>query len=257
MKREHFGAGAVAATCTCVLLQPLDVYKTRVQELKSVVQPSGSGSVSLSSSEMVKSMLQKEGIGAFWKGTIPTLFRNVPGTSMYFGMFQAIKGIFLSTAGDHRIYDRQVVLLEKAKELKSNLGRNPFVTLHIDEDATEEQIQQSLSSTVNGSIKERRLVHVHYTLSDTAHMITGGVARTMVGTLFMPITVMKVRLESSQYQYKSIFDASRSIYKEDGPKGFFKGVVATALRDAPFAGIYVVVYEKLKLLSNSNNTCSA
>ncbi len=150
---------------------------------------------------------------------IPTILFIYIGTSMYFGTFQAIKSVLLATAGD-RPYDRQVVLFEKAQELKTSLGRNPFVSLHIDEDAADD-VTSALTLMDANPLRERRFVHVHYTLSDSAHLITGGCARTLVGTLFMPITVMKVRLESSQYQYKSIFDACSSIHREDGFKGQF------------------------------------
>ena len=174
--------------------------------------------------QLARNIAQNEGLVAFWKGTVPTLMRNVPGTSMYFGSFQAIKSILMATAGD-RSFDRQIVRLEKARELQTQLGRNPFVLLHLDEDACDPTSASKSVATLDTLKKqqsgdlEKRFVHVHYSLSDLAHMMTGACARTLVGTLFMPITILKVRLESSQYKYTSIFDASTSIYREDGFRG--------------------------------------
>ena len=54
----------------------------------------------------------------------------------------------------------------------------------------------------------------------------------------MPVTVIKVRYESDLYNYKSISSASRSIFAQEGLKGFFSGFGATAVRDAPYAGLY-------------------
>lgn len=62
----------------------------------------------------------------------------------------------------------------------------------------------------------------------------------------MPITIIKVRYESDLYAYKSILHASRQIYKMHGFRGFFYGSGATAIRDAPYAGLYVYVYELSK-----------
>lgn len=61
-----------------------------------------------------------------------------------------------------------------------------------------------------------------------------------------PVTVIKVRYESSFYSYQSILGAASSIWKTEGWKGFFSGFGATAVRDAPYAGLYVVFYEQCK-----------
>lgn len=62
----------------------------------------------------------------------------------------------------------------------------------------------------------------------------------------MPITVLKVRYESSLYAYNSLLSASRDIFRTEGLKGFFAGFGATAVRDAPYAGLYVLFYEQSK-----------
>ena len=62
----------------------------------------------------------------------------------------------------------------------------------------------------------------------------------------MPITVIKVRYESSLYSYRSIWGAGNAILKNDGIRGFFSGFGATAIRDAPYAGLYVLFYEQSK-----------
>ncbi|KAF2704508.1 mitochondrial carrier [Pleomassaria siparia CBS 279.74] len=83
-------------------------------------------------------------------------------------------------------------------------------------------------------------------LSNTANLATGAVARTWAGFLMMPITVLKVRYESNLYSYTSLFSASRDIFKTEGLRGFFAGFGATAVRDAPYAGLYVLFYELSK-----------
>ena len=83
-------------------------------------------------------------------------------------------------------------------------------------------------------------------LSNTANLATGAVARTWAGFMMMPITVLKVRYESNLYNYKSLFSASKDIFRTEGLRGFRAGFGATAVRDAPYAGLYVLFYEQSK-----------
>lgn len=64
--------------------------------------------------------------------------------------------------------------------------------------------------------------------------------------LLMPLTVIKVRYESNLYSYSSIAAAGRDIFAREGARGFFSGFGATAMRDAPYAGLYVLFYEQSK-----------
>ncbi|KAI1336400.1 solute carrier family 25 member 38 [Xylariaceae sp. FL0016] len=83
-------------------------------------------------------------------------------------------------------------------------------------------------------------------LSNTANLISGAVARAFAGFILMPLTVIKVRYESNLYSYRSIASAARDIYRTERIPGFFAGFGATAIRDAPYAGLYVVSYEQFK-----------
>jgi len=83
-------------------------------------------------------------------------------------------------------------------------------------------------------------------LSPGANLLAGAAARTGAGLLLMPLTVVKVRYESSLYRYTSVAGACRAIWRAHGARGFFAGFGATALRDAPYAGSYVLFYELAK-----------
>lgn len=79
-----------------------------------------------------------------------------------------------------------------------------------------------------------------------ANLTTGAIARASAGFLMMPFTVIKVRYESTLYSYNSIWSAGTTILKGEGIRGLFFGFGATALRDAPYAGLYVLFYEQSK-----------
>lgn len=47
-------------------------------------------------------------------------------------------------------------------------------------------------------------------------------------------------------EIKGLIDCSKKIIKRDGYNGFFKGLNASILRDAPSYGIYFVIFESFK-----------
>ncbi|SCV00803.1 LAME_0G12090g1_1 [Lachancea meyersii CBS 8951] len=79
------------------------------------------------------------------------------------------------------------------------------------------------------------------------NLLSGAVTRAVVGVATMPITVLKVRFESTMYNYQSMTEAAKHIFRSEGTRGFFSGCNATILRDAPYAGLYVLFYEQFKL----------
>lgn len=91
-------------------------------------------------------------------------------------------------------------------------------------------------------------------LSRGANLTAGAIARASAGFILMPITVIKVRYESSLYDYQSMRRAAQAIASVEGIQGFFKGAGATAVRDAPYAGLYVVFYEESKRLTFSTGS---
>lgn len=84
-------------------------------------------------------------------------------------------------------------------------------------------------------------------LTTYENLLAGALARGFVGYLTMPFTILKVRYESTLYNYSSIREATRDVYRSYGIKGFFRGFGPTSLRDAPYSGLYVLLYEKAKL----------
>lgn len=59
-------------------------------------------------------------------------------------------------------------------------------------------------------------------LSNLQNLFTGATARVFAGFVLMPVTVIKVRYESDFYAYKSINSAARSIFAQEGLRGFHR-----------------------------------
>ncbi|KAJ2077467.1 hypothetical protein H4R24_005108 [Coemansia sp. RSA 988] len=185
----HLGAGAVSGVTSCVLLQPFDLVKTRLQQQQG---SAGGGRGIGSITKTVQNIILSDGTRGLWRGTVPSLIRNAPGTSLYFYFLNHTKGFCLAT--------------------ERRLTRDP---------------------------KRAKI-------SATGNMIIGASSRAFAGFLLMPGTVLKVQYESSLYRYTGILGAVNEIWHKGGMRGFFIGAVPTAIRDAPYAGLYLLLYEAIK-----------
>lgn len=87
-----------------------------------------------------------------------------------------------------------------------------------------------------------------YTFSETSiNFFSSAIARIFSGVLTNPLTVIRTRFEVLGFKkYKNFVHASEEIYKNEGLKGFASGALTSAMKDAPFAGIYFVIYIKCK-----------
>ncbi len=174
---------------SAVLLQPIDLLKTRVQQ-------SGAHSLSAAIADI---RAAPRLIPALWRGAVPSALRTGFGSAIYFTSLNAIR----QTA--FRLSSPQAITLSSASS-SSSLPK----------------------------------------LSNTTNLLSGALARCFAGFLLMPLTVLKVRYESTLYSYTSLASAARDVLAREGPRGFFAGYGATAVRDAPYAGLYVVFYEQSK-----------
>lgn len=205
----HFTAGLASGLLSAVLLQPIDLLKTRVQQ---------SGHHSLARA-ILDIRLQAQArhnssslpsLTALWRGTVPSALRTGFGSAVYFTTLNTIR---------------------------QSASRIPFLASSSSSSTTGRVSSSSPSPSSSSSLAK---------LSNTGNLLAGSAARAFAGFLLMPLTVIKVRYESSLYDYNSIPSAARDILRRNGLGGFFAGFGATAIRDAPYAGLYVLFYEQSK-----------
>ncbi|KAH9921546.1 solute carrier family 25 member 38 [Epithele typhae] len=82
-------------------------------------------------------------------------------------------------------------------------------------------------------------------LTAQGNLLAGALTRVTVGLVLNPFSVIKARYESSYHSYSSLSGAFIGLMRA-GPSEIFRGAVASSLRDAPYAGIFVVFYEQIK-----------
>lgn len=85
----------------------------------------------------------------------------------------------------------------------------------------------------------------------------GFTARAFAGFVLLPVTVIKARFESGQFNYPSISQAFQTIWRVEGFRGLYSGASATLARDAPYSGLYLMFYGKGKQLAESVHNLDA
>uniref|UniRef100_A0A5K3ER16 Mitochondrial carrier protein n=1 Tax=Mesocestoides corti TaxID=53468 RepID=A0A5K3ER16_MESCO len=76
--------------------------------------------------------------------------------------------------------------------------------------------------------------------------ILGFTARSLVGGLLLPFTVVKTHAEAGLTRGLSTFSSISQIYAASKWRGLFSGIVPTLARDSPYSGIYLLFYTKFK-----------
>lgn len=202
--------------------------------LKTRVQQSGHHSLRLALREIHASAAASSSsrfgssvsvIPALWRGATPSALRTGFGSAIYFTSLNAIR----THVSRLPFFSEAATTTPIPNASNSGTGAPAVVAAAVE---TQQQQQPHSSSLVK--------------LSNTGNLLAGAVARTFAGMLLMPLTVIKVRYESSLYAYPSIAAAARGIFAKEGVRGLFSGFGATAMRDAPYAGLYVLFYEQSK-----------
>ena len=181
----------------------MDLLKTRMQQERLPTATTATATQRLV--RAFQSVVHDNGYRGLWRGTVPTIARNVPGVAAYFYTLN---------------------------ELRWLVAKWQVPGLSTPDTSTRTQRSSTLAR-----------------LSNTGNIVTGALARVTIGLLLNPISIVKARYESSHYSkdaYPTLWASLRSLYRDGGARGFFRGFSATALRDAPYAGLYLAFYEQQK-----------
>ncbi|KAI8921004.1 mitochondrial carrier domain-containing protein [Powellomyces hirtus] len=88
----HLLGGGVSGLASCVVLQPLDLVKTRLQQethtLFKSVAGGGQGLRRVTLWSVASGVVATDSVSGLWRGTWPTILRNVPGSALYFACLE-------------------------------------------------------------------------------------------------------------------------------------------------------------------------
>ena len=85
---------------------------------------------------------------------------------------------------------------------------------------------------------------IKYIPVNAVDFLNACVSKTLTTFVTNPVIVVKTRFEIvGNNEYSSVANAVASIYKKEGLKGFYTGILATLVRDVPYAGIQYSAYK--------------
>ncbi|KAJ3177401.1 hypothetical protein HDU87_004420 [Geranomyces variabilis] len=122
----HLLGGALSGLAACVALQPLDLVKTRLQqETHTLRQSLASTAISTTTTagrislwSVASGVIAADGAKGLWRGTWPTILRNVPGSGLYFACLEqtrrALRSLSSSTTGSTALTPGTINLISGA-----------------------------------------------------------------------------------------------------------------------------------------------
>ncbi|CCH62214.1 hypothetical protein TBLA_0G02760 [Henningerozyma blattae CBS 6284] len=211
-------SGACAGTCQVIFTNPLEIVKIRLQ-VKSEYANENLAKSQITAIQIVK----KLGLSGLYRGVTACLLRDVPFSAIYFPTYAHLKkNLFNFNINPDPIIDDPTLINQNSNTTNSTTNNN-----------------NSNPSKFNRS-----------RLKTWELLVAGGLAGIPAAFLTTPMDVIKTRLQmdpkKGETKYKGVFDAVRTILREESYKSFFKGSTARVLRSSPQFGVTLAAYELFK-----------
>ncbi|KYN14171.1 PREDICTED: mitochondrial 2-oxodicarboxylate carrier isoform X1 [Trachymyrmex cornetzi] len=274
----QIGAGGSAGFIEVCIMHPMDLVKTRFQLQVKTTKSDPLYYTGIR--DCMTKMYKTEGLPAFWKGILPPILVETPKRAVKFFTFEQYKQFFLfgasaptpltfSCAGFFAGVT-EAILVNPFEMVKVKLQSN---RKHIKESpstfaVTKEIISKygfglnglnkGLSATIMRnavfnsfyfgfyhSVKGYISVRKEPWLEFLSKIAIGFVSGTVASCLNIPFDVAKSRIQGSQdgTQYKGTLNTMHIIYKREGFRALYKGLVPKVLRLGPGGAIMLVVYD--------------
>ncbi|KYN50200.1 PREDICTED: mitochondrial 2-oxodicarboxylate carrier [Cyphomyrmex costatus] len=274
----QIGAGGSAGFIEVCIMHPMDLVKTRFQLQVKTTKSDPLYYTGIR--DCMTKMYKIEGLPAFWKGILPPILVETPKRAVKFFTFEQYKQFFLfgasaptpltfSCAGFFAGFT-EAILVNPFEMVKVKLQSN---RKHVKESpstfaVTKEIISKygfglnglnkGLSATIMRnavfnsfyfgfyhSVKGHVLVQKEPWLEFLNKVAIGFVSGTVASCLNIPFDVAKSRIQGSQdgTQYKGTLNTMHIIYKREGFRALYKGLVPKVLRLGPGGAIMLVVYD--------------
>ncbi|GJD06608.1 Mitoferrin [Galdieria sulphuraria] len=283
---EHMTAGAAAGMAEHSVMYPVDTIKTRMQSYMSALD------MKQSIFRAVHSIILHEGVSRLWRGVSAVLISAGPAHAVYFATYEAAKEAFggnknsqhhplaTSAAGGLAtiVADGMMAPFDVVKQrmqLKSSCYSNIFHCIST-------VYRQHGTSAFFVGYKTTLIMNVPFTaihftvyesckkvihkwrniasdeLSVTSQLLAGAMAGACASAVTNPFDVVRTRLqtqgERGARRYKNMTSAMKSIYYEEGIRGFLHGIRPRILFHMPAAAICFTVYATCKHVLYSGKT---
>ncbi|KAL6264808.1 hypothetical protein P5V15_004905 [Pogonomyrmex californicus] len=278
----QIGAGGTAGFIEVCIMHPMDLVKTRFQLQVKTVKSDPLYYTGIRDC-MIK-MYKTEGLPAFWKGILPPIIVETPKRAVKFFTFEQYKQFFLfgasaptpltfSCAGFFAGVT-EAILVNPFEVVKVKLQSN---RKHVKESpstfaVTKEIVSKygfglnGLNKGLSATIMRNAVFNSFYFgfyhsvkgyipakkepwLEFLTKVAIGFVSGTVASCLNIPFDVAKSRIQGSQDStlYKGTLNTMHIVYKREGFKALYKGLVPKVLRLGPGGAIMLVVYDYMHI----------
>ncbi|KAF6161099.1 hypothetical protein GIB67_007740 [Kingdonia uniflora] len=219
-------AGAVSKTCTAPLARLTILFQ--IQGMHSDVATLRKASILREASRIVG----EEGFTAFWKGNLVTIAHRLPYSSLSFYAYERYKNV--SAYALTQFHFQAVLIIATAFELIL------IIVLIISLCMNNFQLLQSIPGLES---------HRENVAADLfVRLVAGGMSGVTAASMTYPLDLVRTRLAAQTHEtyYKGIGHTLRTICRDEGFFGLYKGLGATLLGVGPSIAISFSVYETLR-----------
>lgn len=255
---KSFLAGSFSGTCSTLLFQPLDLVKTKIQQV--------GGAPSMM--KEFKKIIVSERVTGLWQGTRPSLVRTVPGVGVYFACMHTVK----TTVFNGSPSPSQSLIVGAGARTLAGCIMIPVTVVKIRCEAGSMEYKGIVKalSTIRGTEGLRGLtkglmptlfrdvpfsgIYLMFyenlkvycnkltPYQNINHFSCGIGAGVLASLVTQPADVIKTRIQLNPTT--TTMTVIKQIAKAEGPAGFLRGIVPRTLRRTLMAALAWTVYER-------------
>ncbi|XP_073945529.1 mitochondrial glycine transporter B-like isoform X2 [Choristoneura fumiferana] len=276
---KAFLAGSFSGTFSTVLLQPLDLVKTRLQNPGHFVTAANvNGRIQPGMIAIFANIVRQEHIVGLWRGMVPSVARCVPGVGLYFSSLHWLKAKMGKTRNQD-LGPLEAVALGVVARAMSGVALIPMTVIKTRYESgvykytsltgafkaiysTEglRGLSCGLGPTLARDAPFSGLYLMFYTQTKQAvpkewlqspsaasaiHFTCGIVAGIAASLATNPADVLKTKMQLYPDKFPNAFSAALYVHQTYGIKGYFKGAVPRMLRRTLMAAMAWTIFEEI------------
>lgn len=222
---------------------------------------------------VVESIVQHEGVGGLWRGTLPTIIRNVPGTGLYFLTLSEFRKYLLKNSVERNTanllagavaritigFAMMPVTVVKAR-FESDLYRYTGVGNAISDMVKKEGIHSLFRGFGPTMLRDgpfagiyllfyenfKRLStrYTHISNEIAANMVSATSAGVMATLITQPFDMVKTRMQLKPQEYPFLVSSVRQIAASEGITAFFSGMMPRVARKSLSSALAWTIFEE-------------
>lgn len=271
---KSFAAGSLSASFSSVLLQPLDLVKTRLQLRNSEGTRAFAKKRGLF--KYMTYIAETESIRGLWRGTAAAIVRSVPGVGLYFSTLHSLK---ISTGIEKPSPAEALVLgfvsrciagavLLPATVIKTRFESGLYPYRSLSHAARSIYVTEGIRGLYSGLLPTLArdapyaglylLFYTHFKsvtyanfippdseFRDFANFACGVTAGLSASLVTQPADVLKTRMQSDPSKFPNVSCAVIDIYRNEGLQAYFNGLIPRLLRRTLMSALAWTFYERL------------